>query len=513
MLKNIMKILCFTILLLFSINLSAQLPYNLIDGRDHKYCSSCRGLVQNMPPEVLFGIQINTNGDIYFLMSNTDWFHKIFKNNSYGVSVDLVSKDRYSCNKMVNDDELTLPKGMMIQPVYKSELVNGIDELVKGNVSVKIGKLPKNLMNKQLEGNLVIMNGTYICHYTNFVNIDRSVWQLLPMGLFIDSLIQYNSVNAGEQNDFFTYSKKIQLEIPFAKASASYDRSYFKKYYDSVELTKYNIRKIEVRAYSSIEGPEKLNNDLMNRRADPIVLALQEYQSSLNRIKIVTAENWLDFYKDIQKNEFNELQELSKVQVKQKLTDKALLNKLEPLLSKHRKAVVSMYLESKTADVAVSDSAVVSNFNKAVFDNDIARARIIQKELVERIIDNKLPLEYINSLYVPQTKEFSSLLNDREVYKYLLKATSEYEALDNFLALKKLDPNNGKINYNICALQFFMWQYGGDTLIQHTLLKDINTLLKQGINMVLVKRMLINYHVLKSEESMRVYNYAAKDSS
>ena len=95
----------------------------------------------------------------------------------------------------------------------------------------------------------------------------------------------------------------------------------------------------------------------------------------------------------------------------------------------------------------------------------------------------------------------------------MLKATTEYKALDNFLLLKQLDPENGRINYNICALRFFMWQYGADSLASKLLMKEINTLLNKGINMMLVKRMLINYHILKCEDQMRIYNYVGKDSS
>jgi hypothetical protein len=508
-----MRILRLAVLLLLSVNSFAQLPNKLIDGRGHKYCSTCRDIIHHMPAEVLFGIQIHTNGDIYFLMNNTDWFYKVFKNDSYGVTVDLVSKDRYSCKTDAEEYDRSLPKGTMLLPVYRSQLVNGIDELSPGNLSVKIGKLPPAFMNKQVEGNLVIMNGNYICYYTNFVDIDRSVWHLLPMGLFTDSLVQHNSMNTEGQNDFFTYTKKLQLEIPFEKASANFNSNYLKMFYDSVELTKYKIRKIEVRAYSSIEGPEKINSSLMHRRADTIVQTLKRYQPALQRIKVLTAENWLDFFAAIEETTFSDLQALSKAAIKQKLTDRNLLNEIEPILSKQRKAVVTMYLEMKTANASASNDSIVSGFERSVMDKDIQRSRLIQQELVERIIDNRLPLEYIDRLEVPATKEFSSLLNDREVYKYLLKATSEYEALDNFLALQKLDPGNGKINYNICALQFFMWQYGGDTLIQKTLLKNIDALPKQGISNVLVKRMLINYHILKCEESMRVFNYAAKDNS
>ena len=504
----------FFIILLSFLKSFSQLPYNLKDGRQNNYCTGCQQTIRGMPPEVLFGIQINTNGDVYFSMNNNQWFDKIFKSDAYGVSADIISEDRYACsNNNVQAGNFSLPMGTMISPAYRPALTRGKDAIAQGTVYVKIGKVPEALLNKKLEGNLVIVNGSFICYYTNFVNIDRNVWQLLPMGLYTDSLVLNTKINTGNQTDFFTYTKKIQLEIPFQKSSAQFNNVYLNRFYDSLEIKKYIVRKIEVRAYSSVEGPEKVNKDLMTRRADIIIQALKKYQPILPRINVITAENWLEFFKDIGNTKFKELLTLSKPEVKKRLTDQPVLNQVEPLLAGHRKAIITLYLETKSTSATTASTSLVTDFKKAVLTKNITGARIIQKELADRIMDNKLPKDYINRLEIPASKEFSSLLNDREVYKYFLKTTSEYEALDNFLALKQLDPTNGRINYNICALRFFMWQYGGDSVSKKVLFAEINALPVMGINATLVKRMLINYHILKCEENMRSYNYAGKDSS
>ena len=508
---NSFKLFFVTCLFVLSLNSFCQLPFNLIDNREHPYCAGCNDLIKAKPIEVLFGIQINSDGDVYFLMNNMEWFNKIFKNNSYGVTVDLVAKSKYDCGKIKED--FSLPRGTILAPTYRHELLNEKTELKAGNMFVKIGKLPNGLMNKELEGNLVVLNGNYICFYTNFVNINRSALQLLPMGLFTDSLIQESKTETNEKPLLVGYTKTVQLQIPFAKASAHFSSIYVRKFFDSVDLANYTIRKVEIRAYSSVEGSYKANKELVSKRADTILETLKKYQLLTGHIKIITAENWLDFFKDIEDTKFSELKEYSKLQIRQKLTDNPFLKEIEPLLSLHRKAIVTLYLEPKSMMALVSNTMILSDFKNAVNDKNIVKAKQIQKEIVERIADNKLPLDYINKLAVPKSKEYASLLNDREVYKYLLKATSEYEALDNFLALKEFIPTNDHINYNICALQFFVWQFGGDTLVPKILLAEINSLPKPGINEVLVKRMLINYHILKCEEYMDKLNYSGKDSS
>ena len=86
-------------ILLLALNSKSQLPFDLIDNREHKYCAPCKTLIEEKPIEVLFGVHVNTDGNIYFSMNNMEWFNKIFKNKSYGVTIDLVPKSRYACGK------------------------------------------------------------------------------------------------------------------------------------------------------------------------------------------------------------------------------------------------------------------------------------------------------------------------------------------------------------------------------------------------------------------------------
>jgi hypothetical protein len=465
-----------------------------------------------MPKEVLFGLQINDDGNIYFSMSDKQWFEKIFKNNSYGVTIDIISKERYNCSKRVVE-KFKIPKGVILLGVYKTDLLSNSEELVQGSIFTKIGNLPSQLLGKELEGNLVILNGPYICYYTNFVDIDRSAWNLLPMGFFVDSLLNESSNSNIIEKSYFTYSNKIQLEIPFSKGASSFDFNYLKKYYDSINLSSSRIKKIEIRAYSSVEGPEKINKELMTKRAESVIAALMKYQSKLPKAKIVTAENWLDFFQDIQETKFSNFEKFSKFEIKKQLSKPEISLEIEPTLSKHRKVITTLYLEQKTPFSSANDTSLSFEFKKSIFEKNISRAQILQKEIANRIADNQLPLEYMNKLDVPKSKEYSPILNDREVYKYLLKATNEYEAFQNLLEIKKIDPNNGKLNYNICVLRFFMWQYGNDTISRGLLLTEINNLSKQGIPKILCSRMNINYYILKSEDQLRNFQYEAKDSS
>jgi len=505
--------LLLAIFILLSASCYPQFPFGLKNGiGSEPYCSKCQQTIANKPREVLFGIDIHSNGDVYFLMNNIEWFEKIFRLSSFGVSADIVSKERYNCNVLSSDKETYFIRGQLLKPVYKPELLKDMESLQNGTVYVKIGKLPSNLRSKEIEGNIVILNGDMICYYKNFVNINRNVWQLLPMGLYTDTLLKNSPTGGKNNNDFFTYSKKVQFEIPFLKNKTTFDKENIKPLYDSLKLKNYNIRKIEIRAYSSVEGSEKTNERLMTGRANSLLEALKQYQPDMRRVNVIIAENWLDFFHDVDNTKFSELQDLTKLIIKQKLTDKRLIDELEPLLKNHRKAVVTLFIEA-TSKINNPVDSIISSFTKAIAEKDMATAINIQKKLVDEIEDNKIPVEYLNKLEIPATIDYVAILNQREAYRYLLKVTSEYEALDNFKALQKLDPSNGKINYNICTLRFFIWQFGNDTTIGKYILNDINALEKMGIHPSLIKRMQINYHILKCDEYNKTFQYGKKDSA
>jgi len=506
-LKKQAVILCF---LMYSFHAASQNLYNLKDGRNTgNYCEACIQTINQKPKEVLFGIDIHQNGDVYFSITDRVWFEKIFTN-ANGITVDIISKDRYACNEQPINKELF--KGFVFPPVVKSEFNSRIKYVGNNQIQMKIGTLPKQIQGKEVEGNLVILNGNLVCFYSNFVNITRSAWELLPMGLFTDTISNtFSELEVNEENSF-TYSKTIQQVVSFQKNKTGYGEAELRPLFDSIANGGYLVRRIEVRAYSSVEGPLDINKKLMNGRGNSIIQALKKNNVQAIATNIITAENWLEFLNDIKNTQHKYLASLTKEEIKKKLTDVKLLQDIEPILRQHRKAVITLYLDKKTDFHSTLNSNLENDFSQAVKAKRINTARQLLKEAVQRIEDNRLPDDYINRLEVPAEKEFIDILSDKEVYKYNLKQTSEFEALEMFRELQNIDKNNRAINYNICVLSLYEWKFGGGN-DKEKLLSDIRHLSSEEINEILVKRILINYYILLSEDYYNARNYAAKDET
>ncbi len=481
------------------------------DGRQLGNCISCKTVIDQKPKEVLFGIQINDKGEVFFTMNDKAWFDKIIKSNSYGISVDLISKDRYACGRTIPVNR-KIPLGNSLPGVYRNELLSRNVDLPEGGIYTKIGDLPHYLKGKEVEGNLIILNESYICYYSNFVNIDRSAWELLEMGLFTDSLISGIGNSTKKQGKNSTYSRIHQFEIPFEKASSRLDPAFLTTYLDSLRVSDARITKVGIRAYSSVEGSEKFNKELMKRRAASAVSGLKKYQPAMKNISVVSAENWIDFFKDIQDTRFSHFTGKSKPRIKEELNETAQLPEMEGILSNHRKVMVTLYTQSKSRYYSMHDTSLSTELSRAIEMKDVPKAQELQKEIALRIADNKLPISFMSKIEVPKSKLYAPLLNDREVYRYLLQGSNEQQALENFLEIRKMEPDNGKLNYNISSLRFFMWQHG-DTTDVSSLPEEINKLANQGISPNLIQRMKINYFILKGEDQMSAFKYDAKDSS
>ena len=53
--------------------------------------------------EVLFGLQINDDGELYFSMGDKNWFNKSFTIHSYGVTIDIITTERSNCTNNISE--------------------------------------------------------------------------------------------------------------------------------------------------------------------------------------------------------------------------------------------------------------------------------------------------------------------------------------------------------------------------------------------------------------------------
>lgn len=476
-------------------------------------CTDCLDALKAKPKEVQMGLHTDENKDVWFVITDAAWIGKLFSRSGDGLAVDVVPRSYYDCGKP-HPVQTDFHKGTLLKPIYLTEITQNTRVAETGAAAVKVGRLPTHLTKEPVELALILLKDRNVCHTTSFYDLASYRWDLLNMGLYMDTLT-YAEPGVSEQRSAsvgILKRKALHFTIPFERNKSTYSAEDLRPLRDSLRLTDFTITRIAIEAYSSVEGPEDRNLRLQAERAQSIVDALQSFQSPSIERDVRATENWAEFLRDVRLTSHADLAEMSKTAIKERMRDKRVLDHLEPILKAHRKAVITVDLVRKDGDAGLSPERVVRDFEKAIADKNIARARQLQNSVFDRIMDEDLPSAFLDRLDIPVQREFSALLNSRAAFHYFRDPRDAMDAYTSLIELKRLLPEDAHINYNLCAITFRVWLQGGAITVDPLAFKrDIETLRTKGIAEPLVLRMLVNHAIIMAEFHMRKGEYGKKD--
>lgn len=503
--------LLFIVALLFSqINFSQSnsgIYFPISDAERNQKCSYFTNAFHQKPKEVRFSV-VKEGNQLFLSTNDKNWFAAVFKNSGDGVAIDVVSKSIYDCNKDFEDSQI---KGTLLQPVFAQQLLRGFKKSENsGNFQTLVGSIPKELQNDELEFNILFLNNKALCRYQTIYNLESFPWDLLDMGVYLDSLT-YKDKKITSTDKFVTKYKTLKFIIPFQKNKYEYVSEDIKPLYDSLKLTDFTIKKINIKAYSSIEGSLERNLELQEKRANSIIKSLQTFQQPNIITEISTSENWVEFLNDISKTNYKDFKELSKSEIKQKVVGN-VSSDLEKYLKNHRKAVIILELEKKDKYKNMSKEKLVDTFNQLILNENIDEALVVQNSIFEKLKEENSP-ELLSKLTVPKQLKFMPILTKNTIFKYLLNVSYAKIVFDELKVLEKLDPKNYQIKYNLVVMKFFIWSFNWEEIKENYFKTEILDLKKFGVKQQLIDRMLVNFHIVKAEKNMKERKYGAKDDS
>jgi hypothetical protein len=252
---------------------------------------------------------------------------------------------------------------------------------------------------------------------------------------------------------------------------------------------------------------------LQNQRAESIVNALQSYQNEKLKSTITADENWVEFLSDISISPYSNFLSLSKEEIKEKLKSKDLLNKLEPMLSLHRKAIIEFELEKRFSFQESDPMELKKYFNESINKHNLEEALYLQKIIFYKINKEEIPEQFLGELEIPESIEYGKLLINNIAYQFDNDYDHTFEAIAAFKKLEMLLPKSKEVKYNIAVLKLRSWLKTELVEDPEILKKEIMALRSQGIADPLVRRLLINYHIILSEIKMQNKDYVGKDNS
>ncbi|MEP5340079.1 MAG: hypothetical protein ABJL44_11775 [Algibacter sp.] len=500
------------ILLLNVAFVNAQNTYDIVflgNDRDQK-CQQCLQIFKLAPKEVQFSIK-RERDNLYFEINDKKWFNILFANTGDGVAIDIVLKDRYACE--LESVEKTQIRGYLLKPVYSQKLRSGLKPHGDNAFRVHVGRVPAGFLNDEMEFNILFLSNKNLCQYYTIYDLESYPWDLLDMGMYLDALT-YNpkQIQSSRKEGFVVRNKTLKFKIPFEKNKSNYSQTDIKPIYDSLRLTDFNIKAISIKAYSSIEGREDRNIELQELRANSIVAALQTFQKPTIKTEVSSSENWVEFFNDIKGTKYENLLSLSKDQVKARIAG-ALSKALEPILKNHRKAVLELELQKKDKYKEDSADVLVAKFNEAIATEKLDEARDIQNSIFEKLKGKETSPSILRKMNIPKQAKFAKIFNKNSAYRYMLNVRQAMIVYNELLELEKLVPKDGEVKYNIAAVKLKLWRFKALEIDEIKLKNQISVLRNYGIDSSLTTRMMVNFHIIKAENLMRIRDYSNKDKS
>lgn len=430
-----------------------------------KDCKSCKEAIDSLfKTQINFGI-IEKDGKAVLMCSDIDYFKKVFSGNYY-FSADLIMKQQFACDKPTTLHCSPYHDGYLFKPISKSAILK--NNLSKdGAVFSVIGEIPFNLL-EQYELNLVVLKKR------SFSSIKSHCFTLIQSpsyGFNLSILPPAFKADYDNNNDSVIVKKKeLKFEIPFKKDKYEYSQEDIRAFIDSLNLNKFNITKINLTAYASVEGDSLYNLNLQKKRAESIVKAFQSVQDGNIRTKITTFENWQAFKKDIKNTNHSNLLLLSKAEIKKELKNDTIARDLESILASHRKAVVKLQTEEKIT-YNFGPEEIFKQYQAALNDSlmPIKNKILIQKKLFGFIVENKFEISNLINAPIKENASNMKLINNQIALKYQIN-----KELPNFYQLQeyeKLAKNDLPILFGIYSLMVQHWYSNQNISIDYNKLK------------------------------------------
>jgi hypothetical protein len=469
-----------------------------------KHCGKLTSMLNQLPPEIQFTIRFQGDS-IFLIFNNAETFWNFFEDKKDGFAIDLVNQDQFQCDNVQRLAASSTHKGFLLEPVYRDEIKKRA-RISNGRVFVPGGTLPRAFDRTKVEANYTLISDRYGCSYTTNVNVESHGWDLLPMGLYYDTL--YRGAMADRYRDL---EKTLHFTIPFEKNRSVYKKEDIKPLYDSLKLTDFEITAIRIKTFTSVEGTLQRNMELQEERAKSIVDALQSFQPESIRSEISMAENWVEFMESVNGTSYQYLANMTKDEIKEALKDPTLATRIEPLLAPGRKAIIELDLEKRITYSKATQPELKKYFNQSIAAENINEALYLQEVVFHKIRRDEVPAEFLKELDIPKAIGCASLLMNRTAFEYERHEIEEFEALKAFTELNELLPGNPKVDYNICALRLKIWIKSPGIIQGDELKAKIESLAKRGIPSSLVTRLTLNYSLIQAEIDLRDHKYQERE--
>ncbi len=437
------------------------------------------------------------NGEIYFYFHDLALFEAVLSESGDAIAIDIISRDQYGCDAGNKFYPSKVHKGVMLPPIGKSQIF-GKNEIKGGNeLEVSLGPIPSYVDTNNVEFNLLMIKANCLCQTVIYNSLGGENLQSLDLNFMMDTL----SVSSRADSVL----NQLSFTVPFQRNKSQYNDEDIKPFLDSVSLNRFDLKRIEIVAYSSLDGGVKGNEIIQQKRAKSILAAIKKYKLQDVETKITTKENWNGFYESIQGSPYEEsLSGLPKEELRKLINTDTLKIALEPYLSQQRKAEIILTVEQVFVDEELF-SVLPEWFEKALTDKDYIKAKIYQSVMLKNVGSGNISKEQILNLKIPRSKETIPFVNNQIALMWYSSKSENRDSLHLYLfnkieALLAIDHMNPFLKYNQSVLRLLLWSSDYKREVNPRLvLREIKLLASTNIEAWMINRLVLNYNIIAAD--------------
>ncbi|MBN8692845.1 MAG: hypothetical protein J0L69_06590 [Bacteroidetes bacterium] len=341
------------------------------------------------------------NDTVYLWSANLEAVQRFFSGARDGVYIDIVFRDRFSCEKQSDYDINNISNGIMLKPVYFPEIYTHNRVKLKNNLHYPIAYLPPSLKYKQYITNIgYIYSGTAF-HY-------REVKELLAKNMPTLYLFPKYITNTDKQIIRDSFSTTLKFEFGFERDETKLDKASKEDFLRKMKIYAPYLSKVRISTHSSVEGSLEKNIALQKARAEELVRLVKLTTDKEVKYNTEMSENWDAFNALIKNTPFAHLMGYSKEEVKKQLDNKSIRKFLEYELYRSRMATLEV-----TFAAAVSDDSppelILGSYKNAIDNDDTLKAFRAQNRLMDDVFKRNLSRMDLLSVTVPRKKIFTQL--------------------------------------------------------------------------------------------------------
>lgn len=505
-----------------------------------KRCKEC-STIYKAKDDLIFYVDSIKN--IHAFASNPGIVKKVTKRQRDGLAIETVQYTPYECG---NKDYFLEPSrrngqcianGNIQKPLYKwkmkkewrkayvkfriFKLINGLQPIVTFQfreypkilptifakfpgipLDWTLGKLPEN-DSTYYEINIVILKRKRECgiiHFTDFCGAPFAEIRTLS------TLPDFTAKPFVYPED----TLKSKLTIPFEKNKYQFKPDDIIPLVNKLTPANTKIILVEIHAYSSVEGSLEKNVILMNKRSQSIIDVIRATQKDSISQSISAQEDWKQFYEQIKNTPYAGLKKLKREQIKLQLENDSISLKLESLLSKQRRAVVtinSMQIVSLKEKMEAGQKEFQELMDKAsnlkvVPPKLLEKLLILQSYLYKQVLEGNMDSSVLFKTIIPQDPAYCHLLTNQLYYKIKFNYPVNLSENEVYASVKEiaLFKNSSSVaKYNLMVLLVNKWKedklFDSDTLLTpEKMLKIIQSINSLDVNKDSLNRLSLNFY-------------------